>query len=321
MGKTLFIKDLKNMESALIFSENFLVTSKSMLKTNAGKAYLSLTLRDASGEIDGRVWDNVDTISSRFDSNDYVHLTGSLVTHQGKHQVKILNISRVEAEEVDPGDYLASTTKSIDEMWENLNGLIGSLTDESLRTFLKEIFTSRDIAGRVKTAPAGKTLHHEFIGGLLEHTLSVARICDFLSTHYPGVNRDMLLAGAILHDIGKIHELSYERSIDYTDEGRLIGHIVIGAEMVSTMEKEKKILGKEKEMLLKHIILSHHGELEYGSPKRPKTLEALIVHFIENLDSKVGAFLSVLDKSEEDETWSDYQRMFNRFLYIKRDEE
>jgi 3'-5' exoribonuclease len=321
MGKTLFIKDLKNMESALIFSENFLVTSKSMLKTNAGKAYLSLTLRDASGEIDGRVWDNVDTISSRFDSNDYVHLTGSLVTHQGKHQVKILNISRVEAEEVDPGDYLASTTKSIDEMWESLSGLIGSLTDESLRTFLKEIFTSRDIAGRVKTAPAGKTLHHEFIGGLLEHTLSVARICAFLSTHYPGVNRDMLLAGAILHDIGKIHELSYERSIDYTDEGRLIGHIVIGAEMVSTMEKEKKILGKEKEMLLKHIILSHHGELEYGSPKRPKTLEALIVHFIENLDSKVGAFLSVLDKSEEDETWSDYQRMFNRFLYIKRDEE
>ncbi|NIO17082.1 MAG: HD domain-containing protein [Deltaproteobacteria bacterium] len=321
MGKSLFIRDLKNMESALIFSDNFLVTSKSLLKTNAGKPYLSITLKDATGEIDGRVWDNVEEISSRFGSNDYVQVSGSLVTHQGKHQVKILNLTRVEAEEVDPGDFLASTTKSIDEMWQGLSGLIESLADESLKAFLKEFFSSSDIAVRVKTAPAGKILHHEFIGGLLEHILSVATICDFLSSHYPGVNRDMLLAGAILHDIGKIHELSYDKAIDYTDEGKLIGHIVMGAEMVSKVEERKKILGEEKEMLLKHIILSHHGELEYGSPKRPKTLEALIVHFVENLDSKVSSFLSVIEKSEGDETWSDYQRMFNRFLYVKRDEE
>jgi 3'-5' exoribonuclease len=199
--------------------------------------------------------------------------------------------------------------------------LIASIDDESLKSFLKELFSSSEIAKKVKTAPAGKVLHHEYIGGLLEHTLSVAEICDFLSTHYREANRDMLIAGALLHDIGKIYELSYDRAIDYTDEGKLIGHIVIGAELITKLEEKKKLLGKEKEMLLKHIILSHHGELEYGSPKRPKTLEALIVHFVENLDSKVDAFLSVLEKSDGDETWSDYQRMFNRFLYVRKSEE
>jgi 3'-5' exoribonuclease len=321
MGKNLFVKDLKNMETALIFTENFLVTSKSVLKTNAGKPYLSLTLKDASGEIDGRVWDNVDSISARFGSNDYVSLTGSLVTHQGRHQVKILDIKKVEAEQIDPGDFIPATVKSIDEMWGRIESLIASIGDKSLKSFLKELFSSSEIAKKVKTAPAGKVLHHEYIGGLLEHVLSVAEICDFLSTHYPEASRDMLIAGALLHDIGKIYELSYDRAIDYTDEGKLIGHIVIGAELITKLEEKKKLLGKEKEMLLKHIILSHHGELEYGSPKRPKTLEALIVHFVENLDSKVGAFLSVLEKSDGDEAWSDYQRMFNRFLYVKRDEE
>lgn len=321
MGKKLFVKDLKNLEGALIFSDNFLVTSKSVLKTNAGKAYLSLTLKDASGEIDGRVWDNVSEISSRFEANDYVQVSGSLVTHLGKHQVKILDLKQVEAEGLDPGDFMPTTKESIDEMWDAYRKLISTIGDEGLRTFLSEFFSSSDVGYRVKIAPAGKTLHHEFIGGLLEHTLSVAKICDFLAAHYPAVDRDLLLAGAMLHDIGKIHELSYDRAFDYTDEGRLIGHIVIGAEMVSKFEGKMKVLGKEKEMLLKHIILSHHGELEYGSPKRPKTVEALIVHFVENLDSKVNSFLSVIEKSEADETWSDYQRMFNRFLYVKRDEE
>ncbi|MDH3259277.1 MAG: OB-fold nucleic acid binding domain-containing protein, partial [Deltaproteobacteria bacterium] len=180
MGKSLFVKDLKNMESALIFTENFLVTSKSVLKTNAGKPYLSLTLKDASGEIDGRVWDNVDSISARFGSNDYVSLTGSLVTHQGRHQVKILDIQKVEADQVDPSNFLPATSKSIDEMWGRIESLIASIGDESLRSFLKELFSSSEIAKKVKTAPAGKVLHHEYIGGLLEHILSVAEICDFL---------------------------------------------------------------------------------------------------------------------------------------------
>ncbi len=319
MGKTLFIKELKKEGDAFIFSDIFLVTNKSLLRTNAGKPYLALTLKDASGEIEGRVWDNVPEISGRFKPLDYVTITGSVVSHLGKYQVKVLDLKEAEEGAIDPSDFLPSSARPVEMMWKDLETLVDSLKGEEIRKFLQRVFSHPDVAMKMKAAPAGKKLHHDWVGGLLEHTLSVVEICDFLSRHYPGVDRDMLIAGALLHDIGKIYELSFDRGFDYTDEGRLIGHISMGSELVTEIARKDNLLSEEKEMLLKHIILSHHGEFEYGSPRRPKTIEALIVHMVENMDSKVNAFYSVIKNSENDSAWSDYQRMFNRFLYIKRE--
>jgi len=316
--KSLFVRDLKNLGSALIFSDYFLVTNKSVLRTNAGKPYLNITLKDKSGEIEGRVWDNVEEISSRFSSYDFVKITGSLVNHQGKFQVKVLDLDRVDEKSVDPGDYIPSSNVPPEQMWEELLSLIETMSDDSLREFVKGILTQEEVHGKFLICPAGKRLHHDYLGGLLEHTLSVAKICDFLTSHYSGVDRDMLLSGAILHDIGKTKEISTDPSFDYTDEGKLLGHIMLGAGMITAFENRVNLLGERKAMELTHIVISHHGELEYGSPKRPKTLEALIVHFVENLDSKVNAFLSVIEGAEEGTVWSDYQRMFSRFLYLKR---
>lgn len=320
MEKRIFVRELLKMEKVKTFSDLFLVTSKSILKTNAGKSYISMVLKDATGEIDGRVWDNVEELSSRFNRDNFVYLTGSLVSHLGKKQIKVMDIHQAADSAIDSRDFVPSTRESVDSMWNDLMGYIQSLDDGAIRDFLSELISSPEVADGLKSAPAGKRLHHGYIGGLLEHTLSVTTICDFLASHYRESDRSMLIAGAILHDIGKIYELSYSRSFDYTDEGRLLGHISMGSELVSRFEREKGLLGKEKEMLLKHMILSHHGEFEFGSPKRPKTLEAVILHFVENMDSKVNAFLSVLEEGGE-ENWSDFQRMFSRYLYIKRTEE
>lgn len=319
MGKKMFVKELKGADNALIFTDIFLVTSKSVLRTNAGKPYLNITLKDATGEIEGRVWDRVNEISDRFGSLDYVTVTGSVVNHQGRFQVKIIDMDRADEEEVVPSDYLPSSRKPVGQMWKELEDLVSSIEDPGMRQFLERIFSHEEVELHLKAAPAGKKLHHNWVGGLLEHILSVAVISDFLSSHYHEVDRDMLISGALLHDIGKIYELSYDRGFDYTDGGKLIGHIVIGSDLVSRVARETNLLTEEKEMLLKHIILSHHGELEYGSPKRPKTLEALIIHFVENMDSKVNAFLSALESSDGGSHWSEYQRMFSRFLYMKRD--
>ena len=171
------------------------------------------------------------------------------------------------------------------------------------------------MARRFRQAPGGKTMHHDYIGGLLEHTVSVVGICRFLSSHYEGVNGDLLTAGALLHDVGKVHELSYEGAFDYTDEGRLLGHLYMGAEYVDRVCASLPGFPPEKAMLLKHMILSHHGELEYGSPKRPKILEAVLLHFVENMDAKVTAFNDAIEDLPEGVRWTDYQRMFERYLF------
>ncbi|RMG60585.1 MAG: HD domain-containing protein [Deltaproteobacteria bacterium] len=320
MKKNLFVSDLKSLGNALIFSDYFLVTSKSVLRTNAGKPYLNITLRDKSGEIEGRVWDNVEELSSRFSAFDFVKVTGSLVNHQGRYQVKVLDIEGVSGDEVDPADYIPSSEKPPEEMWEDLLSLVETLKDEKVKKFVRGVLTDEETREKFLTAPGGKRLHHDYRGGLLEHTLSVARICDFLSSHYEGVDRDMLLAGAILHDLGKTREILSGPSFEYTDEGKLLGHITLGASLLTAFQEREGILPPKRFTELLHIVISHHGELEYGSPKRPKTLEAVIVHFVENLDSKVNAFLSVLKEADEGAVWSDYQRMFSRFLYLRRGE-
>jgi 3'-5' exoribonuclease len=315
MQKTRFVKDLKEGEPV---RDLFLVANKALLTSNAGKPYLTLQLRDRTGQIEGRVWDRAEEIGKRFDRDEVVEVSGTAIAYQGRVQLKVHDVRREEGGTKDLSEYLPVTKKGIEPLWKTLQGYIAEVKDKDLARLLSAVFREppdSDVARRFRQAPGGKTMHHDYIGGLLEHTVSVAGICRMLSAHYEGVDADLLLAGALLHDVGKVHELSYEGAFDYTDEGRLLGHLYMGAEYVSGVCAALPGFPQEMAMLLKHMILSHHGELEYGSPKRPKTLEAILLHHVENMDAKATAFSDAIAEIREGARWTDYQRMFERYLY------
>jgi 3'-5' exoribonuclease len=315
MPKNRFVKDIKEGEQV---RDLFLVAGKTLLTSNAGKPYLSLQLRDRTGQVEGRVWDRAEEIAKRFDRDDVVEVSGSAIAYQGRIQFKVHDVRKAEEGAKELSEYLPVTRKGIDALWTTLQGYIAEVADADLKRLLSAVFPDppeTDVARRFRQAPGGKTMHHDYIGGLLEHTVSVAGICRILSSHYEGVDADLLLSGAALHDIGKVHELSYEGAFDYTDEGRLLGHLYMGAEYVDRVCSALPGFPEGKRMLLKHMILSHHGELEYGSPKRPKTLEAVLLHFVENMDAKVTAFHDAMEGLREGARWTDYQRMFERYLF------
>jgi 3'-5' exoribonuclease len=314
MGKTKFVKDIKEGE---LVRDLFLVGSKAQLLSNTGKPYLTLTLRDRTGQFEGRVWDRAEEIGKRFDRDDIVEVSGSAIQYQGRMQLKVQDVQKLAGERPDLGEFLPVTKRGIEPLWRQLRELVTGVADAELRKLLERVFPDppgTDTARRFCQAPGGKRMHHDYIGGLLEHTVSVAAVCRFLSTHYEGVDGDLLVTGALLHDIGKVEELAYEGTFDYTDEGRLLGHLYMGAEWVSR-ECEKAGIPPAKAMLLKHMILSHHGELEYGSPKRPKTLEAVLLHFVENMDAKANAFSGAMEDLPEGVRWTEYNRMFERYLF------
>ena len=315
MQKTRYVKDLKEGEPV---RDLFLVANKAMLTSNAGKPYLTLQLRDRTGQIEARVWDRAEEIGKRFDRDDVVEVGGTAIAYQGRVQLKVHDVRREEGGGRDLSEYLPVTKKGIEPLWKTLQEYIAGVKDKDLARLLAAVFPDppeSDVARRFRQAPGGKTMHHDYIGGLLEHTVSVAGICRMLSAHYEGVDADLLLAGALLHDVGKVHELSYEGAFDYTDEGRLLGHLYMGTEYVSRVCASLPDFPPEKTMLVKHIILSHHGELEYGSPKRPKTLEAILLHHVENMDAKATAFGDAIAELREGARWTDYQRMFERYLF------
>jgi 3'-5' exoribonuclease len=315
MQKNRYVKDIKEGEQV---RELFLVAGKTLLTSNAGKPYLSLQLRDRTGSIECRVWDRAEEIGKRFERDDVVEASGSAIAYQGRVQLKVHDVRREEGGAKDLSEYLPVTRKGIDPLWRTLQEYVSEVRDAETKRLLSAVFPDppeTDVARRFRQAPGGKTMHHDYIGGLLEHTVSVAGICRFLSSHYEGINADLLLAGALLHDIGKVHELSYEGAFEYTDEGRLLGHLYMGAEYVDRISASLPGFPAEKATLLKHMVLSHHGELEYGSPKRPKTLEAVLLHFVENMDAKVTAFNDAIGDLREGARWTDYQRMFERYLF------
>ncbi len=293
------------------------MSNKAVLLSNSGKPYINLSLRDRTGQVECRVWDRADEIAKRFERDDIVEVSGSAIQYQGRIQLKVHDVRRAEGE-ADLADFLPVTRKGIEPLWEELQALVKGIADRDLSRLLRRVFPDppkTETARRFRQAPGGKSMHHDYIGGLLEHTVSVAAICRFLAGHYEKVDADMLLSGALLHDIGKVGELSYEGAFEYTDEGRLLGHLYMGAEWVAAECARIEGFPADKAMLLKHMILSHHGELEYGSPKRPKTLEAVLLHFVENMDSKANAFLEAMEDLREGAIWTDYQRMFERYLF------
>lgn len=314
--KRIYIKDIKTGDR---ISEVFLAADKNLAYSQKGSPYLNLRLKDRTGDVDGKVWENALAWDKAFKRGDLIRVQARALSFKNVIQLSIIELHTVGDEEVDLADFFPVAKGNHTAMFNEILAYCNQIKTPCLSALLQAILQDQRIAALFRKAPAAKGFHHVYIGGLLEHTLSVVRILDKVADHYAGVNRDLLITGGILHDIGKIYELSYDRIIEYTDPGRLIGHIVIGLEMVDAKIATIPDFPEQTAMELRHLMLSHHGVLEYGSPKRPKTLEALIVHYIDDLDAKVNAFQETIRGAQDSESdWTPYHRLFDRYIYKGR---
>ena len=302
-----FIKDYK--EGDRVF-DIYLCKHKQSAVTKNGKAYDNVILQDKTGTVDAKVWDPNSAGIEDFDTLDYIEVYGDVTSFQGALQVNVKRVRKCREGEFDPANYLSVSPFPIDDMMQELLGLIDSVQNSYLKKLLQMFFVEDgEFVKAFKQSSAAKTVHHGFVGGLLQHTLGVTRLCDYYCTQYPVLKRDLLLTAAICHDIGKTKELSLFPENDYTDDGQFLGHIVIGSEMVG--EKIRQIPGFPKvlENELKHCILSHHGELEFGSPKKPAIVEAVALTFADNTDAKMETFTELLENSKET-GWLGFNRLF-----------
>ena len=307
---------LKNIRQGDKVADSFLVIEKNMAFSQKGSPYLTVKLKDKTGEIESKVWENAIELDKIFKKGDIIFIEGRAASYKNSVQISISTVRKIAWEEINPADYLPAVKADVGEMFTALLGYVEKVNDPFLKDLLNGFFQEEETASLFQRAPAAKGFHHIYLGGLLEHTLSVVRLLEKVSAHYPALDRDMLITGGILHDIGKIYEFSYSSLIDYSDEGRLIGHIVMGVEMINKKIANINNFPQQLALELRHIILSHHGEFEFGSPKRPKTLEALVVHYIDDLDAKFNAFQTFMDNSSDlDSGWTVYNRFLERFLY------
>ena len=304
-----FINELREGEQVV---EHYLCKNKQTLKSRNGKNYYSLKLQDKTGTVDAKVWDLNNEIKS-FDENDFIKVDATVLTYNNEIQLNIKRIRRSNEGEYDPMDYIPSTEKNTEDMYKQLVAYIDTIENKYVKALMEDIYyNNKTIAANIRTHSAAKTLHHSYMGGLLEHTLSVTQICDFMSGRYKNVNRDILIASAMIHDIGKIFELSQFPVNEYTDDGQLLGHIIIGSELIGNTAAKIQGFPKQLESLLKHCILAHHGEYEYGSPELPKTIEAFILHCADNMDAKVKAMEEAIAADSTQGSWVGYNKMLQR---------
>lgn len=315
MRKNRFIEELKEGDRV---DDLFLVKSARVAETRAGKPYLVLTVMDKSGELGGPVWDNAEEYHEICQPGGFVNLQGMVQSYRDKLQLKVDAIRPVAREQVDLADFLPTTPRNREEMASELQALVRTVSNPHLRKLLNHFFKKDEIWQRFQHAPAAKGIHHAYLGGLLEHSLSMARVADMMAAHYEGVDRSLLIAGALLHDIGKVEELYVDGGlIDYTDRGRLKGHLVIGSEMIGQVAARLQGFPEEVLEQLQHLILSHHGRQEFGSPTVPMTVEALLLSYIDDLDSKMNVLEQLRRKMNSTEmNWSEYQRSLERYLYL-----
>jgi 3'-5' exoribonuclease len=296
--KDIYIGDLMGFDEGKLFDSFFLVLAKQQRTTKQNKAYLSLTLGDKTGQIEARVWELGDPrIAKVFERGEIVKVRGSVSRYDERAQLKVDQLRIALAGEADKMDMLPATTRDVGELWAALEAVVASITNPDLKRLLAALLADAALAQSFREAPAARQLHHAWLGGLLEHVVSLLGLADRVAAHYPMLNHDLLLTGVILHDIGKIRELSWETGFDYTVEGVLLGHIQMGVELV-----EKTIAGlpgfpDRLRTLVVHMILSHHGKLEFGSPKLPMIPEALVLNFVDDLDAKMQAMASEFEKS------------------------
>jgi 3'-5' exoribonuclease len=294
----------------------YLLSARETRTTKAGKPFFKLKLSDRTGTVDCTVWDTGD-VQEDVTAGDLVLVDGRVTEYLGKPQVEATGVTAAPAGAARPRDFLPSTYRDIDELKGFLQFHVGSIYDRDYSALLEAIFGDDEFMDIFITAPAAKLFHHAYLGGLVEHTVSVAEMCDFVAQQYGRVDRDLLMTAALLHDVGKTRELAFDTVIDFTDAGRFLGHVIQGVTLVSEKAREVPGFPEEKLQLLLHCIVSHHGELEWGSPKRPKTIEALILHHVDNLDAKVKGFLEIVDGSR-DASWTDLRNLFRRPLHVPR---
>ncbi len=309
--KSVFIKDLKEKQKIL---SPFLVRSKATPLNKKGDPYLNILLADRTGDLEARVWENVQEISEKFESGDIVLVDGIAQNYQGKLQLRVNSISRVDRNDINIEDYLPTSPVPVNRLWDETKQLLNSITDPDLKRLVHRIYDDRKLVEMIKRAPAAKEIHHNFVGGLLYHTLSMMKVANFIASHYQVLNRDLLILGAFLHDIGKTRELSVENFFDYTDEGKLIGHIAIGDRILSELIQGTENFPDQLAFELRHILLSHHGDLSKGSPKLPMTMEALVISFIDDMDARVENWKKIFER-EDGKRWTTYQKMYERSLF------
>jgi 3'-5' exoribonuclease len=322
--KTQFVKDLKEKETV---SSAFLIKFSALSTDKNGKPYMNLVLMDNSGEVESRIWDDANIYAAQAVRDSFVWVEGRCQSYQNRKQIVIHKLQMLREDQIEPKHYVPEGTVDPEPLYAKLLAYIERIEDPHYRALAEIILKDdADVVEKLKRAPAAKSYHHAYKAGLLDHMVSVMGLIDSVGAHYAArLDMNLLLIGGLLHDIGKLWELSYERVTDYTTEGKLIGHLVMGTELIERKVNELNAKGlaigpfpEERKIVLKHLILAHHGELEFGSPKRPKCLEALVLHYVDDLDSKVNAIGTFLDQDQTPGRWSAYNRMYDRF-FLKPD--
>jgi 3'-5' exoribonuclease len=298
-------------------TSTFLVKNKTLLKDKRGKTYVSFLLSDSTGDVDAKIWDNADSLEGSFQSGDIILVKGLVQTYQNRKQFVVHKLERFDGS-VDLRDYVKSTDQAPEDMYRDLVQIVDGFQNEPLKQLVMDTLNDPTLKPLLLSAPAAKTIHHARIGGLLEHILSIARLCHLVGSNYKHLNVDMLIFGAIYHDIGKVWELQInDNGISYTDKGRLLGHMAMAVELIE--KKCQKIFNFPEDLkdLCKHMVLSHHGKQEYGSPKVPQTLEAYVLWMLDDLDSKIDAISHAMTMPTGDGTWSQYSNLFDRHFFLK----
>jgi 3'-5' exoribonuclease len=315
--KSLYAADIRENQPV---DAMFLVASKNQGVTKGGSNYLTLKLLDRSGEIEARVWDRADDLARGFDKNDFVRVRGQATLFQGKVQIRVQDVSRIDESKVAAEDFLPKSANDPETMLSELQTILRGIKNRHLLALAEACFADESLMNLLKQAPGAKTIHHPYLSGLLEHTLSLLKLILKVVDNYRGVDVDLLLIGGFLHDIGKIYEFSFDRSFDYTDAGQLLGHLVMEVELVTKKIDTIPEFPAELALLVKHMLVSHHGAYEFGSPKLPQTLEAVILHSLDDLDGKIQAIQNMPEK-EPGSRWTVFHRAYGRSFYRKAPDE
>ena len=321
----IWVKDVKDGERV---KSLFAVARKAVPTAKSGKTYLSVTLVDRTGELEARSFERVDELAALFDEKDVVEVEGAVGTFQGKPQLRIESAVKVDPATpgLDAADFAwvpppepkkperHAPDEAAETLWKELVGLVETITDPHVKDLVKAFLEDDDVAARLRRAPAAKSVHHAYPGGLLEHTVSCLKLAHRIADHYPQLDRDLLAAGAFFHDLGKVRELAYDRSVEYTDEGRLVGHLVMTAQWIH--DKARRVgVPRDLEQHVVHLVLAHHGKLDYGSPKVPMTLEALVTHFIDDLDSRMNSWVGLMGIDGGSRRWTDAQNIYGHHVW------
>lgn len=292
----------------------YLAKTKKLGTTKRGDPFLILTLTDRTGDIETRVWDRAEELASLFNEGDILDVEGKADSYRNQIQLVLSDLKKAEGDS-DPFLFIEDSSKSVSDMVSELKKVLKKIGNRHLKSLVDRFFSDRQFMESFRQAPAAKNFHHAYRGGLLEHTLSVCEMAHTMAKQYPELDGDVLLAGAFLHDIGKVKEFKGDLSINYTDEGRLVGHLVMGVSMLEEKLQPMKGFPEELALRLKHLILSHHGQFDFGSPKRPKFLEAIALNLVDDLDAKIKGIAKFIEKDQKEGSWTDYNRMFERYFF------